>query len=183
MGSDDVMVTATTVDGQKVDVVRKNLKRGVHCYAVIFRDERILISPQWRDDGFVFPGGSIELGEDHVAGLVREVKEETGYDIKPRGVIDVFSSMFFNFKTKKAQHSVLIFYSADVIKGRASTDGFDEHEVHYAKKAKWVTLDELKNMKFMCNTQEPIKPIIKYIEARLMAVDYKELTEAKWVFV
>jgi len=161
------MIIATTVDGKSVTVARKNLKMAVHCYAVIVRDGKILISPQWKDNGFVFPGGSVELGEDHVVGLMREVKEETGYEIKPRSIIDVFTSFFMNFKTNRAQHSVLIFYSADVLKGHVSIDGFDEHEKHYAKKARWVTLDELETMSFTCNTQEPIKIIKKYLEEKL----------------
>ena len=160
-------IIATTVDGQRVDVARRVLKMAVHCYAVIVRDGKILISPQWKENGFVFPGGSVELGEDHVVGLVREVREETGYQIKPRGIIDVFTSFYINFKTGRAQHSVLIFYTADVVKGHVSTQGFDEHEKQYAKKARWVTLDELKTMKFTCNTQEPIKIIRKYLEEKL----------------
>ena len=160
-------VFATTIDGQMAEVERKKLIRAVHCYAVIVRDSKILISPQWKSMGFVFPGGSVELGEDHIVGLVREVKEETGYEIKPRGVIDVFTSIYMNFKSKKAQHSTLVFYSADVLRGRVSTDGFDEHEKHYAMKARWVTLEELKLLKFTCNTQEPIKAIIPYLEKRL----------------
>lgn len=167
MSLDSEMVTATTVDGQKVDVIRKDLRRAAHCYAVVVRDEKILICPQWREDGFGFPGGSIELGEDHAEGLVREVKEETGYEIKLRGIIDVFTSIFLNYKNNKAQHSLLVYYAADIVKGRVSTDGFTESEMQYAKKAKWVTLDELKTMKFTCNTQEPIKVIRKYLEKKL----------------
>ena len=160
-------VLATTIDGQMAQVERKKLIRAVHCYAVIVRDGKVLISPQWKAMGFVFPGGSVELGEDHIEGLIREVKEETGYEIKPRGLIDVFTSIYMNFKTKKAQHSTLMYYAADVIRGRVTTDGFDEHEKTYAQKARWVTLEELKLLKFTCNTQEPIKVIRKYIEEKI----------------
>ena len=160
-------VVATTIDGQMAEVERKKLIRAVHCYAVIVRDSKVLISPQWKAMGFVFPGGSVELGEDHIEGLIREVKEETGYEIRPRGVIDVFTSIYINFKSKKAQHSTLIYYDADIVKGRVSTDGFDEHEKLYAEKARWVSLEELKTLKFTCNTQEPIKVIRKYLEEKL----------------
>lgn len=158
-------VTATTIDGQIVEVERKRLGRTVHCYAIVIRDGKILISPQWKDNGFVFPGGSIELGEDHIEGLVREVKEETGYEVRPRGVIDVFTSIYMSFKTKKAQHSTLIYYAADIVKGRVSTDGFDVHERTYAREARWVTWDELLKLKFTCNTQAPIKALKKYLDS------------------
>ena len=160
-------VVATSIDGAAVKVNRNELGRSVHCYAVIIRDGKILISPQWAANGFVFPGGSVELGEDHLVGLVREVHEETGYEIKPRYVIDVFTSIYMSFKTKKPQHSTLIFYSADVKCGRISTDGFDKHEKKYASKARWVTLGELKTLRFACNSQEPIKAILKYLEGQI----------------
>jgi len=163
----DPFVIATTIDGRMAHVERKKLIRAVHCYAVIVRDGRVLISPQWKDMGFVFPGGSVELGEDHVQGLIREVKEETGYEIKPRGIIDAFTSIYANFKTKKAQHSLLIYYAADVVRGRISTDGFDVHEREYAKQARWVSLEELNTMHFTCNTQEPIKVIRKWVEEKI----------------
>jgi len=166
---DEMLVTATTVDGQEIKVVRKNLEKGVHCYAVIVRNGKVLIVPQWKEDGFIFPGGSVELGENHLDGLVREVKEETGYECKPGRVIDVFTSIYMNFKTGKAQHSILIYYTADIIKGHRTTEGFDEYEKHYAGKARWVTLDEVKEMRFTSNIQQPIRAMIRYLEENMAA--------------
>ena len=164
MEEQNPMVVATTIDGQFVEVERKKLVTSVHCYAIVVRDGKVLISPQWHENGFVFPGGHIELGEDHLDGLVREVKEETGYIVKPKRALYVFTSIFMSFKKNKAQQSTLIFYSADVVRGRLSVDGMDVHERKYAKQARWVTLDEMKKMRFTCNIQEPIKAITKYLE-------------------
>jgi 8-oxo-dGTP pyrophosphatase MutT (NUDIX family) len=166
-------VIATSIDGAAAKVYRKDLIMRVHVYAIIVRDNKVLISPQWEHNGFVFPGGSIEMGENHLDGLVRELLEETGYEVKPRKVVDVFTTFYMNFKTKKAQHSTLIYYDADVIKGRLSTDGFDKHELEYASKARWVTLEQLKTLKFTCNTQEPIKAIIKYLEGRMTSAPWR----------
>lgn len=165
MAFENMMVSATTVDGRQVEVFRNHLEMAVHCYAVIVHGGKILISPQWRDDGFIFPGGLVELGENHIDGLVREVKEETGLDCKPGRVIDVFTSVFMNFKTGKPQHSTLIFYAAEVLRGHMSSEGFDRFEKEYARPARWVTLDELKRMKFTCNTQEPAAVMIRYLES------------------
>ncbi|UDY23980.1 NUDIX domain-containing protein [Nocardioides sp. Kera G14] len=57
----------------------------VAAYAVILRDEKILLSrlsdtltatPQW-----TLPGGGLDHGEDPRAAVVREVREETGLDV------------------------------------------------------------------------------------------------------
>jgi 8-oxo-dGTP pyrophosphatase MutT (NUDIX family) len=60
--------------------------------AVIFdRKGRLLL--QQRSDGgqWGLPGGSMEIGESAAQAVVREVREETGLDVKPRRLIGVYS--------------------------------------------------------------------------------------------
>ena len=46
--------------------------------------------------GITFPGGHVETGESFVDSVIREVKEETGLDVKNGGV--VYS--YFNLRNK-----------------------------------------------------------------------------------
>jgi 8-oxo-dGTP pyrophosphatase MutT (NUDIX family) len=60
--------------------------------AVIFdRKGRLLL--QQRSDGgqWGLPGGSMEIGESAAQAVVREVREETGLDVRPRRLIGVYS--------------------------------------------------------------------------------------------
>jgi 8-oxo-dGTP diphosphatase len=48
-------------------------------YAIVIRDDRVLIVPT--PAGLYLPGGGIERDESAEATLLREVREETGYDV------------------------------------------------------------------------------------------------------
>ena len=159
-------VDAETIDGKTKKVSKDDLHLSVHLYGVVVRDGKILISPQWKDNGYDFPGGRIDLGEDHIAGLIREVKEETGFVIKPTELIDVQTSFFYHPIKKKALHSLLIYYGGEIVLGEISTTGFDKDETSYAKEAMFVTLTELEKMQLMSN-QKSLQKIIPYLEKRL----------------
>jgi len=163
----DEKIIAETITAEnersEIEVNKNDLVFSVHVYAVATRDGKILISPQWKENGYDFPGGRVDLGENHIDAIMREVKEETGYTVQPTRVIDVITSMFKHPKRDRPYHSILIYYGAEIKSGEISTDGFDEHEMEYAKTARFVTFDELKTMELMSN-QKVIKPIHKYLQ-------------------
>lgn len=45
-----------------------------------------------RDGGWVYPGGQVEVGENLIDGLVREIKEESGIDVSVGGLVGVYSN-------------------------------------------------------------------------------------------
>lgn len=126
-----------------------SLEIDIHVYGIAFKDGEILISPQF--DGFDFPGGTAEKGETHIETLKREIKEETGYLVEPIELINVYTSFFHHPKTQKNYQSYMIFYLVSIIDGEISDSGFSEEEKEYAKKAKWVSINELKDMKHICS--------------------------------
>lgn len=44
------------------------------------------------DDGWVYPGGIVEVGENLIDGLIREIKEESGIDAAVQHVVNVISN-------------------------------------------------------------------------------------------
>jgi len=164
------MIIAKSITGERTQVDAKDLVWAINLYAVVVKEGKILISPQWKENGFDFPGGHLELGEKHLDGLVREVKEETGFNVKPTKIIDVFTSFFMHPRKNRPQQSIKIYYGADIVSGEISTEGFDEGELSYARPACFVTLQELKNMEFMCVDQGPLEFIMPYLEQAVKKV-------------
>ena len=110
----------------------------------INENNEILISPTL--DGFDFPGGGIDKGENHIDALIREVKEESGLDITVGDIITSATS-FFKDTDGTPYHAILLYYFVTVTGGEISTSGFDPDEQLYNKAARWVSIDELEKMK------------------------------------
>ncbi len=62
---------------------------------VISRDDRIMLNRRAIDPGkgrWSFPSGYVDLGETTSSAAMREVKEETGFDVRLDGLVGVYSS-------------------------------------------------------------------------------------------
>jgi 8-oxo-dGTP diphosphatase len=118
-------------------------------YGVIIEHGKILLSKQW--DGFDLPGGGIELGETINDALIREIKEETGFDAEVNGIIDCRNSFFRTLKGKNF-HSILLYYTCKIIGGSISVKYLDEAEKSYLGQAEWVDLARIENIKFYSST-------------------------------
>ena len=72
---------------------------------------------------WTIPGGGLDFGEDPVAGMIREVREETGLDVECRGIAGIDSEL--HEIREKLYHSVRILYFAAVVGGqlRNEVDG------------------------------------------------------------
>lgn len=77
-------------------------------------------------------GGFINYGETVEDALVREVKEETGFGVKPKGIIGVYSDP----KRDPRGHAVSIFFAVNIIGGKLRIN----EEV---KEFKWFRINEI----------------------------------------
>ncbi|HUQ94869.1 MAG TPA: NUDIX hydrolase [Bryobacteraceae bacterium] len=88
--------------------------------ALIFRHNRILLVERAREPlkgCWSLPGGVLETGERLEEGIRREVREETGLEVKPVALATIFERIINDDKGRAEYHYVLIDYICRIIGG------------------------------------------------------------------
>ena len=95
--------------------------------ALIFDRGRILLVERGKEPlkGYwSLPGGVLEIGETLEQGIVREVREETGLEVEPLKMLEIFERIIRDSQGAPEYHYVLIDYICRVTGGslRAADD-------------------------------------------------------------
>jgi nucleoside triphosphatase len=155
-------VICTDINGKEYKVPVSKLTFRPSVYGLIIEDEKVLLSKQW--DGYDFPGGGVDLGETLEDAVKREVKEETGLEVKVGKIVACENSFFkLPYKEDEFVHSILIYYLCERISGELSTANFDEYEKEYADMPEWINVKEIDKIKFY-NSVDSVKIIKEVIK-------------------
>ncbi|WP_413317571.1 NUDIX domain-containing protein [Agrococcus sp. 1P02AA] len=104
------------------------MRMRVAAYALITRGEgvdREILLPHWREhgmSGWTLPGGGVEPGEHPADGAVREVKEETGYDVRLTSLLGVDSAVLPETGRGEALQALRILYRAEILGGELTVE-------------------------------------------------------------
>jgi ADP-ribose pyrophosphatase YjhB (NUDIX family) len=104
-------------------------RQRVAAYGVARRGGKVLLTRASPDSGvpgtWWLPGGGLEFGESPRECLVREFLEETGLDVRVRGVLDVVSDVTDIVREPVRLHSIRLIYEVEVALGsaRPESDG------------------------------------------------------------
>ena len=107
---------------------------------VLMKDNKILLTKGGED--YSLPGGHAQIGETSSETVMREFKEETGFDVEPINVISTYEN-FWNWDDKKC-HQLCIFYK---LKMKDETQELIPCPDTNNTKFVWVDFEELKNLK------------------------------------
>jgi 8-oxo-dGTP diphosphatase len=123
----------------------------IHVAAAIFiKDEKVLACRRASHKSsaglWEFPGGKVEPGEDAFAALQREIREELGFDCKPRETYDISVTKVGELEIKLET----IICPFDAVQELSSTD-HDEF--------RWLAVDELHEVKWAKPDQPAVEKL------------------------
>lgn len=96
---------------------------------IVNRKGEILIQKRGDKKLFGFPGGTMELGESAEETVIREVKEETGLDIKVKRLIGVYTKYFDTYPNGDKAQPIVIFFECMKIGGKIKVDNKETLEL------------------------------------------------------
>ena len=140
-------VVVHDINGKNFKIDSKSLIFNPAVYGIIIKRNKILLLPI--GDKYALPGGSIEMGEDHIEALTREIKEETGLGIKPTKILNIYTSLYKSFKTGTNYHCIQLFYICKITTAKQEKIRFTVDEKKYLKPAQWVDISKLKSLKYI----------------------------------
>jgi 8-oxo-dGTP diphosphatase len=88
--------------------------------AILLNRDRILMAQRGKEPlkgWWSLPGGALETGESLADGVRREVREETGLEIRPLGVLEIFERIMRDSNGEAEYHYVLIDYICRITGG------------------------------------------------------------------
>ncbi len=112
---------------------------------MVYKDDYLLMQNRTKDSwkGLVFPGGHVEKGESITASVIREIKEETGLDIRNPKLCGIKE-----FKGDYGRY-IVFFYKTNDFEGvlRDSDEG----------ETMWIKRDQLQKHKLVNHFMEMLE--------------------------
>lgn len=128
------------------DRIGRSARLRVGCSAIIFDEprQRILLTRRADNGRWCIPGGGLDPGESAEEACVREIREETGLDIRITRLVGVYSSPHFILEYADGSRNQLVALSFEgEITGGAPALSSETTEIAY------FTLAEIENIDLM----------------------------------
>ncbi|EEL88276.1 MutT/nudix [Bacillus cereus AH1272] len=83
----------------------------------------VLLQKRGDFNAWGFPGGAMEIGESAAETAIREIKEETGYDVEIDELIGVYTKYFQKYPNGDQAQAIVIFFKFSIVGGNKKIDG------------------------------------------------------------
>jgi ADP-ribose pyrophosphatase YjhB (NUDIX family) len=129
----------------------KESEKTIRPSVVLIKEGKILVLKSTYSSGtfYLLPGGSLEKNETLVDAAIREVKEETNYDIK----IEELLYLQEWIDSKRNKNVLYVIFLGSIIGGK-ETYLLDTDTDHHIKLIEWVDINKLEEIDF-----KPVKLI------------------------
>lgn len=108
----------------------------ISVYAIIEKDDQILLTEDEGNPGWKLPGGQIEKGELLLDGLAREIEEETDLDIQPTGLVSIQ-----NYVRSDGTIRIRVYFTSKYV------GGVIKHMPGEIRGSRWMSKKDLKKLK------------------------------------
>ncbi|CAH0346514.1 NUDIX hydrolase [Bacillus sp. CECT 9360] len=141
----DLFTNETGYQTPKVDV------RGV-----VFKDDKILMVREKIDNRWSLPGGFCDIGYSPAENIVKELKEESGYDAVPVKLLTLLD-MNKHPHPPQPYHYYKLFIQCEIVGGHAST-GIETKDINFFSKY------NLPNLSTGRNIESQIKTLFEFLK-------------------
>ena len=139
---------------------KKTVETSMVVHAIAERDGKILLV-QEKNKAWSIPTGSVEEGESIIDAIKREVKEETGAECEPTGLLKLIHQHVPGTSFDTTEETILRIYYLFVVKLIGEPRGAEnEHTL----RAGWFTKSEMENLDV--RTRDLSDHIETYFEAK-----------------
>lgn len=162
----DKQVTCYDIDGQPMEFLASQLSWRPSAYGLIIEDGRVLLcrvkNKDW--DGYVVPGGAVEIHETVEAAVRREVFEETNLTVEVVQLLGCYSSFFFMPYSNKPCNALMTYWLCRPVSGSPSSDNLETIEQGFMQAPEWVDVARLPDIRLYDSSGQAKGIIQKYVE-------------------
>ncbi len=90
--------------------------------ALIFREGRVLLQRRTDNGRWGFIGGLLEMNETYEQAALREIREETGLEVRLDGFLGIFHNHDMVWSNGDAAHVISAMYTAGIVSGEPRID-------------------------------------------------------------
>lgn len=123
---------------------------------VVFQDNRILLVKEKLDGAWALPGGWADIGLSPKEIVVKEIKEEAGYEARAGRLLGVVDKKFHPHPPSP-WHVYKMFIECEIIGGEAAVDTIETIEVGFFAE------NELPPLSIERNTEQQVKRMFDYL--------------------